>query len=91
MKEIQYKNFSFKRHTNALGQDKASVCQFELTYGCDLHCRHCYTDCYNKPDDQVKELENLIADTARKILNLDFQSCGKVDCEWCALARVSLL
>ena len=40
-------------------------------------------------DDQVKELENLITDTARKILKLDFQGCGKKDCEWCALSKVS--
>jgi len=40
-------------------------------------------------NDQVKELENLIADTARKIISLDFHCCGKEDCEWCGLARVS--
>ena len=56
MKEIPYKSFSFKRHAHALQEDKASVCQFELTYGCDFHCRHCYTDCYNKPAYLEKEL-----------------------------------
>ena len=34
----------------------ASVCQFELTFGCQLHCRHCYTDCYNKSVYLKKEL-----------------------------------
>lgn len=35
---------------------KANTCQFELTFKCDLHCRHCYTDCYNNPIYQKKEL-----------------------------------
>lgn len=56
MKEIKYKNFSFNRHSKNLKKDIASVCQFELTFGCDLHCRHCYTDCYNKSTYLKKEL-----------------------------------
>ena len=30
--------------------------QIELTYGCNLHCVHCYTDCYNRPDQIKREL-----------------------------------
>jgi DNA helicase-2/ATP-dependent DNA helicase PcrA len=39
-------------------------------------------------DEQVLELEKLISDTARKILDLDLEGCEKEDCEWCKLAKV---
>lgn len=56
MREIQYKDFSLKTHGINLGLDKASVCQFEVTFSCGLHCRHCYTDCFNRPDMRRREL-----------------------------------
>jgi len=56
MKEIQYKNFSWRTHKKNWRIKKPNVCQFELTFGCGLHCKHCYTDCYNKPGYLKKEL-----------------------------------
>jgi len=47
MNEIKYKNFSFRAHKKNLRKNKPNVCQFELTFGCGLHCKHCYSDCYN--------------------------------------------
>lgn len=56
MKEIRYKSFSLKTHKKNWALEKPNACQFELTFKCGLHCRHCYTDCYNKPAYLKKEL-----------------------------------
>lgn len=56
MREVQYKNFSWQTHKKNWKLKKPNVCQFELTFGCGLHCKHCYTDCYNKPGYLKKEL-----------------------------------
>ena len=56
IKEIEYRRFSWKTHRKNWSLKKSSVCQFELTFGCGLHCRHCYTDCYNKRPYLKKEL-----------------------------------
>jgi len=56
MQEIKYKIFSFRTHKKNLRKDKPNVCQFELTFGCGLHCKHCYSDCYNKARYIKKEL-----------------------------------
>jgi radical SAM protein with 4Fe4S-binding SPASM domain len=56
MKGIRYKTFSLRTHKKNWQLKRANVCQFELTFRCDLHCRHCYTDCYNKPAYFQKEL-----------------------------------
>lgn len=56
MKKTQYKNFSWNTHRTNFELEKPSICQFELTFKCDFHCRHCYTDCYNKPDYAKTEL-----------------------------------
>src|SRR3989442_3004005 len=47
---IEYKDFSLSVHTQAAEQNKLVNAQIELTYGCNLHCVHCCTDCYNRPD-----------------------------------------
>lgn len=69
MKEIQYKDFSLKTHKKNWLIKRPNVCHFELTFGCWLHCRHCYSDCYNKPGLLKKELSTkqvkLILDKAR--------------------------
>ncbi len=50
----EYGDFSRKLHTDA--GHKPVVGQFELTYGCGLKCAHCYTDCYNTPEDRRREM-----------------------------------
>lgn len=57
MREIQYKAFSFRTHVKNSSKKMPNVCQFELTFGCGLHCRHCYTDCYNEPSYLKQELK----------------------------------
>lgn len=56
MKAISYKTFSFKMHHKRYSNRGPAVCQFELTFRCGIHCRHCYSDCYNKPGYVKKEL-----------------------------------
>ena len=56
MKEIQYKDFSLQTHKNNWQRNKPNVCQFELTFKCNLHCKHCYSDCYNNAYYIKKEL-----------------------------------
>lgn len=46
----QFKDFSLEFHKQAGATGKPFKAQVELTYGCNLHCVHCYTDCYNQPD-----------------------------------------
>ncbi len=48
MQEIKYKTFSLKFHKKNWQNKRLNVCQFELTFGCGLHCKYCYSDCYNK-------------------------------------------
>ena len=47
---VEYQDFSLKVHNEAGAHGKVVNAQIELTYGCNLHCVHCYTDCYNRPD-----------------------------------------
>lgn len=56
MKEIQYKTFSWQAHEKNWKLKRPNVCQFELTFRCGLHCKHCYADCYNHPSYIKKEL-----------------------------------
>lgn len=57
MREIQYKDFSWETHIKNWKLRRPNVCQFELTFKCDLHCKHCYTDCYNKERFIKEELD----------------------------------
>ena len=54
MKTKEYKDFSWKLHQRV--GHKPIVAQIELTYRCPLHCKHCYTDCYNSAEYSKKEL-----------------------------------
>ena len=47
--EEQYQDFSLRVHTHAGTGAQVVKAQVELTYGCNLHCVHCYTDGYNRP------------------------------------------
>jgi len=44
---IEYKDFSLKIHSRYGQLDRVIKAQMELTYRCNLHCVHCYTDPYN--------------------------------------------
>lgn len=57
MKDVPYKNFSLRLHQKNWRQGRFNACQFELTFGCPLHCRYCYSDCYNNRDEIKKELK----------------------------------
>ncbi|MDD5565852.1 MAG: radical SAM protein [Candidatus Omnitrophica bacterium] len=56
MKEVKYQDFSFSAHSRNWQTARPSLCQFELTFRCGLHCRHCYTDCYNTASYASSEL-----------------------------------
>jgi MoaA/NifB/PqqE/SkfB family radical SAM enzyme len=45
---VEYKDFSLKLHEHAAARHRVIKAQMELTYRCNLHCVHCYTDPYNK-------------------------------------------
>ncbi len=45
----EYRDFSLEIHEQAGATGKPVKAQIELTYGCNLRCVHCYTDCYNQP------------------------------------------
>lgn len=57
MREIQYKAFSWRTHKKNWHLKSPNVCQFELTFRCGLHCKHCYTDCYNTLSHSDPDLE----------------------------------
>lgn len=44
---VEYKDFSLKIHSRYDRVDRVLKAQMEITYRCNLHCVHCYTDPYN--------------------------------------------
>ena len=52
----EYKDLSSRLHAKGHSQQKVVKAEIELTYSCNLHCVHCYTDCYNRAD-LVRERE----------------------------------
>ncbi len=57
MKELNYREFSLKTHKAGLRLHAPAACQFEVTFECALHCRHCYSDCYNDGSFIARELD----------------------------------
>jgi radical SAM protein with 4Fe4S-binding SPASM domain len=57
MLEKEYKDFSLGLHRGARLEKTKLACQFELTFKCPLHCRYCYSDCFNKPQYFKEELK----------------------------------
>ena len=53
---ISYKNFSGNLFDRSFDLQKPFRGQIELTYRCNLHCVHCYTDCFNNSADIKKEM-----------------------------------
>jgi radical SAM protein with 4Fe4S-binding SPASM domain len=45
--KVEYKDFSGRIHELANQSHRVIKAQLELTYRCNLHCTHCYTDPYN--------------------------------------------
>jgi radical SAM protein with 4Fe4S-binding SPASM domain len=45
--KMEYKDFSLRIHERAEQHHRVTKAQLELTYRCNLHCAHCYTDPYN--------------------------------------------
>lgn len=53
---ISYGTFSEQIHARSTQHQQVVKAQLELTYRCNLHCRHCYTDPYNNPESLPREL-----------------------------------
>lgn len=56
MRPLTYRDFSRKLHEEAASADRVIKAQLELTYRCNLHCLHCYTDPYNSREYFPREL-----------------------------------
>lgn len=63
---VEYKDFSLRLHDRFGQCDRVIKAQLELTYRCNLHCVHCYTDPYNNRQDVRKELS---LDEIKRILD----------------------
>jgi len=46
----EYRHFSFEVSKQAAATGRPFKATIELTYGCNLRCVHCFTDCYNQRD-----------------------------------------
>jgi radical SAM protein with 4Fe4S-binding SPASM domain len=70
---IDYGDFSLKVHHLAAERQTIVNAQVEVTYGCNLHCVHCYTDCYNRPDLLKREMR--FEEVTRILDELQAQGC----------------
>ncbi len=58
MRVKRYRDFSAAMNSGYDGRPAAGrSCQFELTFACALHCAHCYSDCYNRPDMVAQQMD----------------------------------
>jgi radical SAM protein with 4Fe4S-binding SPASM domain len=62
---MEYRDFSRRIHDRAADHQHVIKAQLELTYRCNLHCGHCYTDPYNSSEWFPRELS--VADIIRLI------------------------
>lgn len=69
---MQYGAFSQRVHEQAAVHQSVIKTQLELTYRCNLHCRHCYTDPYNSKEFFPRELT---LDEIHRLLN-EMQEIG---------------
>ncbi len=53
---VEYHDFSLKVHERASETRQVIKAQMEVTYRCNLHCVHCYTDPYNAREFFPREL-----------------------------------
>ena len=52
----EYKDFSRRIWDKSVGAPLPTRAQFEITYRCNIHCVHCYTDPFNTPGQVRREL-----------------------------------
>lgn len=75
---VEYKDFSLRLHERYGQHDRVIKAQLELTYRCNLHCVHCYTDPYNRREffprelslDEIRRILDEMADVEIVFLNL---------------------
>jgi len=75
---VEYKDFSLRLHRRYWQRDRVIKAQLEITYRCNLHCVHCYTDPYNErkffPQEltltEIKRIIDEMADLEILYLNL---------------------
>jgi len=75
---VEYKDFSRRLHERYWLRDRVIKAQLEITYRCNLHCVHCYTDPYNKREffpreltlQEIKRILDEMADLEIVYLNL---------------------
>ena len=53
---LEYGEFSRRVHERSSEKSRVIKAQLELTYRCNLHCRHCYTDPFNADEFFPREL-----------------------------------
>lgn len=56
LRTLEYGEFSRRVHDQSAATSRVIKAQVELTYRCNLHCRHCYTDPYNAKEFAPREL-----------------------------------
>lgn len=69
---LEYGEFSRRVHDRSATTARVIKAQLELTYRCNLHCRHCYTDPYNSTTFLPRELR---VDEIHRLLE-DLQQIG---------------
>ena len=54
--EEPYQDFSSRIFSRSIQNPQPTRVQFEITYRCNIHCVHCYTDPFNTPMHHRREL-----------------------------------